>query len=195
MSAPNDDAGTDEDAPSRQQLDGRLDKLESWKEHVYDGLHRPEVEELEERVDELENLVNEQAATIQSLTEQLETLSGLSDGQESSPELRNRDTYQSMIDRLVAKDREKLALTYREIEDVLADKGHGKVWPAQLYDVIEDLAELQGFSEGTRMYNSEEQKAIRVNRSKLPFDPAVNEINNDWGAVKARNEQDSASAD
>lgn len=185
------DEPNETDPPSRLELDGRLDSIESWRSEVYQKQHWPVVQDLQTRVDDLEELVQEQAATIQSLTDQLETLSGLAEGQQSTPDLRNRDVYQSMLDRLVAKDQERYALTYREIEDVLVDKGHGKVWPAQLYDVIEDLAELPGFSEGERRYNGEEQRAIRVKRSALPFDPAVNEINNDWGAIQEANGIDS----
>lgn len=165
--APKSTDGETYDAGRLDSLEARISDVEAYqnqylKEHVVPKLDR--VDELAAQVDDLKAMVEKQ-------DELLESVVGLARGEQSSPEKRAVDTAMILIRRARNRvDEDKYLMWYRELQDSLADHGHGppvhKQW---VFDAMEDVAAAPGFGMTTTVNaDGREVKALKVDLAKLP---------------------------
>lgn len=161
----------------------KVDILQEDVEAFREQIIMPSIRELEERVDDLEaendelqKTVEEQGARIEELDHQVENLIGVDDPDLSTRDKRKRDVRAAMIRRAEAKAQKqsdqmvgKIALYYAEIQDLLADHGHGDVHREQAHRIMDDIENVDGFTKGTKTSkHGNEVKAIRLNLAELP---------------------------
>lgn len=148
-------------AGSDESLVARMDDIEAlFQQYIRDYLE----EQVSSRLAEHEDRIAE-------LERQLESVAGLSDGEQSSPEKRAVDLAMALIRRAQSRaDSDRHAMWWREVQDALADLGHGppvhKPW---CFDAMEDVARAEGFGEVTITNpDGREVRAVRVRLSELP---------------------------
>lgn len=181
-------------APDHEQIDDlhdRIDAVEQDKRAYRDQFIKPQLNKLEERLDNLETTneqlqetVDQQGQRIEELDHQVENLIGVDDPDLSTHDKRVRDVRAAMIRRAEAKaDKRsaeiegKTALSYGEIQDLLADHGHGQVHDPQAYRIMDDIENVDGFSKGTkRSAHGREVKAIRLDLAALPAYARTNNV-------------------
>lgn len=151
----------------------RLQRLEAAILELANGAHQPSADggaAVQDRVADIE-------ATVAELEQTVDSLSGLAEGQQSTPEKRATDACLGLINQAEADDPDagQVSWTYREVQSFLEANGHGTVHPPQAYDVIEALDDVDGFVGTT---NRDGQRVIRCNLRRVNADAAVNEINN-----------------
>lgn len=164
-------------------LHERIDTVEQDKRAYREQFIKPQLNELEERLDDLEaaneqlqETVDHQGQRIEQLDHQVENLIGVDDPDLSTHDKRVRDVRAAMIRRAEAKadtrsdDIEgKTALSYSEIQDLLADHGHGQIYKPQAYRIMDEIDRVDGFSKGTkRSAHGNDVKAIRLDLDALP---------------------------
>lgn len=173
-----------------QALQNDVDALFNHREQVM----QPKVEEQQSTVEDLRRQVNDLEATVQRLEAELDNLAGLADDEQSTPAARVRDVKTLMINAADAKagddpENGTVAWTYSQIVDQLEANGHGRVYAAQAYNVMEDLDEHEGFAHVT---NHGDEQVLRVSYAALPAADRVNEINNAKGGSGASDTADTA---
>lgn len=161
----------------------KVEILEEDVEAFRDQIIMPAIQELEDRVDTLEEVnkelretVEQQGARIEELDHQVENLIGVDDPDLSTHDKRKRDVRAAMIRRAEAKAdkssddiQAKVALSYSEIQDLLADHGHGQIYKPQAYRIMDEIELVDGFSKGTKSSaHGNDVKAIRLNLEALP---------------------------
>lgn len=174
---------------SEDEERSRVDILREDMDAYRDQFVKPQFAELEEklddalqRIDQLEATVDDQQARIEQLDHQVENLIGVEDPDLSTKEKRVRDVRAAMIRRAEAKAEKrsdgiegKVALSYSEIKDLLADHGHGEVHREQAYRIMDDIEYVDGFSIGTKTSkHGNDVKAIRLDLDVLPGYAACN---------------------
>lgn len=156
-----------------------VNRLREEVENFRDEFIIPAVHELEDRVDALEaenetlrDKVEQQGARLEQLDTQLENLIGVDDPDLSTHDKRVRDVRAAMIRRAEARSdggEGKIALYYAEVQDLLADHGHGDVHRQQAHRIMGDIKNVDGFTEGTKTSkHGNEVKAIRLDLDALP---------------------------
>jgi dynactin complex subunit len=186
--------GPDEQDHDQQPIDDlhdRIDAVEQDKHAYRDQFIKPQLNKLEERLDELETTneqlqetVEQQGQRIEELDHQVENLIGVDDPERSTHDKRVRDVRAAMIRRAEAKAdtrseeiEGKIALSYSEIQNLLADHGHGQVHDPQAYRIMDDIENVDGFTEGTkRSTHGREVKAIRLDLAALPAYARTNDV-------------------
>lgn len=163
----------------RTDVDILRDNVEAYREQFI----KPQLSQLDEkiedaldRIDELEAENEQQQARIEQLDHQVENLIGVDDPDLSTHDKRKRDVRAAMIRRAEAKAETrsdgiqgKVALSYSEIQDLLADHGHGQIYKPQAYRIMDEIELVDGFSKGTKQSaHGNDVKAIRVNLDALP---------------------------
>jgi hypothetical protein len=165
--APKRTDGQTDDAGRLDSLEARIDDIQAYqdqyiKEHVVPKLGR--VDDMEAQIDELKAMVEKQ-------DELLESVVGLAHGETSSPEKRAVDTAMILIRRAKNRvDEDKYLMWYREIQDSLADHGHGPpVYNQWVFDAMDAVAEAPGFGLTTTVNpDGREVKALKVDLAELP---------------------------
>jgi len=154
----------DEKVNSRidQTVMPRLDALESQSDDARD-----------ERA-ELFQLVESLQETVAELDQRLQDMAGLAEGQASNPDKRLSDLRQAMVRRAKARDDNdadeyaKVALWWKEVQNLFADLGHGEISKPDCYKAISDLEDYPGFSTGKKTNdNGNRVKAIRLDLAEL----------------------------
>lgn len=183
--------------------DDRIDAIQNDIDAYREQFIKPMLSQLEERVEDLETeneelkeTVEQQGQRIEQLDVQVENLIGVDDEDLSTHEKRVRDVRAAMIRRAEAKadtrsdDIEgKVALSYSEIQDLLADHGHGQIYKPQAYRIMDDIEHVDGFSQGTkRSSHGNDVKAIRLNLAALPAYARGNNVTT--SNTQARGESD-----
>lgn len=163
--------------------DDRVDALEEDMRAYRDQFIKPQLSQLQDRLDDLEEeneqlqeTVERQGQRIEELDHQVENLIGVDDQDLSTHDKRVRDVRAAMIRRAEAKaDKRsdtiegKVALYYKEIQNLLADHGHGQVHREQAHRIMDDIEHVDGFSEGTkRSAHGNDVKAVRLDLAALP---------------------------
>lgn len=162
------------------------DRVEILKQDVQayrEQFIKPQLTKLDDRLDDALARLDDVEAENQQLRErveqldhQVENLIGVDDPDRSTHDKRVRDVRAAMIRRAEAKAETrsdgiegKIALYYKEIQDLLADHGHGQIHREQAHRIMADIANVDGFSEGTkRSAHGNDVKAIRLNLASLP---------------------------
>lgn len=168
-------------ATDSSDTEARLDVIEAkfdWLEnHVI-----PRVDDLEDRVDGHDDLENEVA----SLRAELETLHAVDENAASTPAKRRTALQKAMLNQHEART-EAISLDYNEVSDILEQRGHGKIYPAQAYTAMEDAAETPGFVDSEIAKNGDTVRGVKLVPDELPpslaAEDAVNEINNESSSV------------
>lgn len=154
-----------------EDLAVRVDHLEALFEQYVRGY-------LEE---EVTDRLAEHAERIDDLEQQLASVVGLAEGQQTSPEKRAVDLAMALIRRAEARtDADRAAMWWREVQDALADLGHGppvhKPW---CFNAMEDVARADGFGMiETSNPDGRTVKAVRVRLAELPVKSRSN-VSND----------------
>lgn len=173
----------DQDQQPIDDLHDRIDTVEQDKRAYREQFIKPQLNELEERLNDLEaaneqlqETVDQQGQRIEQLDHQVENLIGVDDPDLSTHDKRVRDVRAAMIRRAEAKSdtrsediEGKIALTYAEIQDLLADHGHGQIYREQAHRIMDDIEAVDGFSDGEkRSAHGNDVRAIRLNLAALP---------------------------
>jgi len=171
-------------------LQNDVDALFNHREQVM----QPKIEDQQSTIDDLRGEVNNLEATVQRLEAELDNLAGLADDEQSTPAARVRDVKTLMINAASAKAGDTpedgtVAWKYGQIVDQLEANGHGRVYAAQAYSVMENLHEHAGFAHVT---NQDDEQVLRVSYAALPAADRVNEINNAEGASGRSDTADTA---
>jgi len=172
----------DRDDERLEDLEERMAVLEGFQENIVKQQMMSRLDDLEQavaRIDELEQENQQLRAMVQDLKGQLETVSDLAEDQQTTPEKRAADVRSALIRRAKARadGENRAAMHYQDVMDALADLGHGSLHKPQAFDAMEDAAEGEGFSMGTKAKNGNQVKAVRVDLDALPAHVASNEIN------------------
>ncbi|MDZ7701840.1 MAG: hypothetical protein U5J98_07075 [Halobacteriales archaeon] len=142
-------------------MGARVDDLEAlFKQYVRGYLE-----------DEVADRLADHEERIAELEQQLESVVGLADGEQSSPDKRATDLAMALIRRAKNRtDEDRYAMWWQDVRDSLADLGHGppvhKQW---CFDAMEDVARADGFGE-VKIKNPDgrQVKAVRVRLAELP---------------------------
>lgn len=172
----------------RSEVDILRDDVEAYRGQII----KPQLSQLEEklddaleRIDQLEATVDDQETRIKQLDHQVETLIGVDDPDRSTHEKRVKDVRAAMIRRAEAKadrkgdiDAGKIAMYYSEIQDLLADHGHGDIYDTQVRRVMDEIVDVDGFTFGkkTSPDSGRQVKALRVNLAALPTYAGTNNV-------------------
>lgn len=169
----------------------RLDALEQDVRAYREQFIKPQISTLQDRLDDaldrLDDLEAENerlSERVEQLDHQVENLIGVDDPDLSTHDKRTRDVRAAMIRRAEAKAEKrsdgiegKIALGYSEIQDLLADHGHGQIYKPQAYRIMDDIEHVDGFSKGTkRSSHGNDVKAIRLNLDELPAYARGNDV-------------------
>jgi len=135
--------------------------------------------QLEEDVDELRTYVKQLEAErdglrdrVLALESQMDQLSGLADGEESTPAARARDLALALKNRAQTRSSGTAHMDYTDVKDTLTDQGHGTVYDQQAYRAMETAAaEVAGVSEGT----FDEKQVVRFDLGAFDGEVAVND--------------------
>lgn len=169
---------TDDDIESEDLLDtldeyeARLDNVEGYQEFIKSFV-KPKLEELEE----LRERQDEYDQRLTAMENTLETLAGIGESQESTPQKRAMDLRQLMIRRAEGRPDGRVALYYREVMDALRDVGHEGLHKPQAYTAMEDAVDAPGFKNVEITRNGSRVDGIAVNLDALPAHARSNEIN------------------
>jgi len=174
-----------------EDLEIEFEALENYTKQIVDAQLNEQDEriaELENKVDELTELVHQRDQEVAELHGKLESIAGLSDDEQSTPEKRATDLRTALI-RQAKSDGDAVregtaSKTWRGVTTTLEDFGHGTIHPPQAYSAMEDAADVPGFSHTT---NDGGDQIIKVNLAKTPASTAVNRINNENSAGKPLN--------
>jgi chromosome segregation ATPase len=179
-----------EQVPDQEQIDDLHDRIDAvrddglaYREHVVDPL-KSKLDEALDRLDDLEAENQEFRERIEQLDHQIENLIGVDDPERSSHEKRVRDVRAAMIRRAEARDSSRsdqiegtIALYYKEIQNLLADHGHGKIHDTQVRRIMDDIENVDGFSFGQKQSDhGREVKALRLNLAELPAYAGTNNV-------------------
>ncbi|MCG1002891.1 MULTISPECIES: hypothetical protein [Halobacterium] len=164
--------------------DARLDAVEGYQSYVKEHVI-PRLDELEDALDEKNERINDLEATVASLEHKLETLDGLAEDEQSTPQKRAVDLARAMIRQAEQKPDGRVAKYYKEVKETLATLGHDNVHDPQAYTAMDDVQEATGFGEMTTTREGREVDAVYVNLAELDEEQAVNEIKNEKGAGTA----------
>jgi hypothetical protein len=161
----------------------RVDALEQDMRAYREQFIKPQLSKLQDslddaldRLDEVEAANEQLQARVEQLDIQVENLIGVDDEDLSTHDKRTRDVRAAMIRRAEAKaDKRsdniegKVALYYKEIQDLLADHGHGQIHREQAHRIMDDIVNVDGFTEGTKSSDhGNDVKAILLNLAALP---------------------------
>ena len=182
-----------DDGPSQEEFDALAAEVESLKSDYHaTRTHKlfPKLDEHDDAIaallDEVQSLkgeLREVRKQSQRLEQQLESIAGLAEDEQSSPAKRTADLRQAMIRRAEAKEDDldnpsaSVALYYKEVQDLLADLGHGTVYKQQAFDAMEEAVNTDGFS-WTHKHSAagNRVKAVVLNLDALPAYAVGNDI-------------------
>ncbi|MFB6188802.1 MAG: hypothetical protein ABEI57_02860, partial [Halapricum sp.] len=138
----------------------RIDDLESQSDDA-----RADRAELRAAVEDLQNKV----ARLQA---ELESLTGLEEGQATSPDKRANDLQRIMIQRAEERGDDgefaRVQLWYREVQDLFLDLGHGEISKPDCYKAMRAVAERSGFESSTTINaNGNEVETVRLDADEL----------------------------
>lgn len=172
----------------RSKVDILRDDIDAYREQII----KPQLQELKERQDDLEaeneklrETMEQQEARIEQLDHQVETLIGVDDSKHSTKKKRVRDVRAAMIRRAEAKAQKysdvskgKIALYYKEVQNLLADHGHGDVYDTQVRRIMDEIENVDGFTFGkkTSPESGREVKALKLNLEALPTYAGTNNV-------------------
>lgn len=172
----------------KSELDHLRDDVEAYREQII----KPRLSDIEERQDaleaeneELRETVDHLQARVGQLDTQLENLIGVDDAELSTHDKRVRDVRAAMIRRAEAKAERysdmgegKIALYCREIQNLLADHGHGEIYDTQARRIMDDIENVDGFSFGekTSPTSGRQVKALRLDIELLPTYAGTNNV-------------------
>lgn len=165
---------TDEQAPEESispayvtRLENRLEAEIRKREQLEDRLAQLEREIAEDRAQR--ETLQERVVTVESA---LDRLSGLADGEGSTPAARARDLALALKNRAQARSSETAHMDYNDVKDTLTDQGHGTVYDQQAYRAMETAAEnVPGVTEGT--FN--DKRVVRFNLDAFDGEVVVDE--------------------
>lgn len=174
-----------DDAPTNHALDQRIDGLEGVL-----GAFRERIDELEQENEELRGRVEDTRQELEETKNDLErfrqwrddvearvsTVTGVDSEEQSTAELRRKDLRTALINRAKTNNG-KSSMYYKEIEEVYADNGHGKVSREQIFRDMEAVEKGDGFDIDTKhSRKGNKVKAIRLNGDELPVPLACNSV-------------------
>jgi len=133
---------------------------------------------IQPRIEDLETTVEQQAERIDELEDRLNCVVSPEDEEDSPHETRVHAVREMLRRRSATRDHGTVAMTYSDVQDRLAENGHGDVHPQQAYRVMEDAGEQDGYA---YTKNSSGQKVLRFSRDAVNGSPAVHNVNNAEG--------------
>lgn len=173
-----------EDVTERlNDLEQQITAVADTQQAIRESSIKPRLEKLQEDSDdarseraELQEEIRDLRATVAELRSTLEAIAGLADDEASNPDKRAADLAHTLIRRARSRDG-TAAMYYQEVQDSLETLGHGDLKPPQLYDAMEHVAALHGFSE-TKTTSAEGNRvdAVAVNLDELTAAEGVKEI-------------------
>lgn len=162
-------------------LETRLNDLLTEREAWRDNVVRPRLDELETARDdahaeraELATTVDVLQDTIAELRRELDALSGLADGEHSTPAKRAADLRQSLIRQARGQpdDVPVKKMHYEDVEDTLLSLGHGPtLHNQQLFDAMDEASATSGFwieEEAKQTSEGNLARAVCVDLRELP---------------------------
>ena len=175
-----------EQASDQEQIEDLHDRIDAvkddglaYREHVVEPQLDSLTSKLDEALDRLDDLEAEKQEfrdRIEQLDHQIENLIGVDDADRSTHDKRVRDVRAAMIRRAEAKAdtrsdtiEGKIAFYYKDVQNVLADHGHGQIHREQAHRIMDDIEDVDGFTEGTkRSTHGNDVRAIRLDLAELP---------------------------
>jgi len=130
------------------------------------------------RINELEKTVAAQDERIAELEDSLNCVVAPEDIEESPHETRVAAIREMLRRRSVAREHGTVSMTYSDVQDRLAENGHGDVHPQQAYRIMEDAGEKDGYA---YTKDSSGQRVLRFSRDAVNGSPAVHNVNNGEG--------------
>jgi len=152
----------------RTELDGKLSAGQF--DAIYQNRIRSDLEEGADHRDDLAEQVSELASDVSSMKA---TQGDLSPSEQRVVDLRN--ALRSRAKGGSRRTEGRASMSYSDVQDALADLGHGTVHAPQAYRAMETVGHGDGFEDTTDEMG---ERVIRVDLSELPFDRAVNDVSN-----------------
>lgn len=161
----------------RDQIDFVEDKLESRIEQsIEQRLSQLETASDDAHAEraELFDAVADLQQTVATMQERLDSLAGLAEDQETTPEKRIADLREAMIRRAEAREQNsadgypRIKMWWKEVQALFADYGHGEISKPDCYKAMREAAKGAGFGESTKTNeNGNDVKAIRLDLDEL----------------------------
>lgn len=160
------------------ELEGAIEDLQERREIYRDTVLGPRLDDIQAESDDARAERAELRAQIQDLQQELrqvhaklDSIAGLTENQETSPEKRIADLRQCLIRRAESRSDGfdgSAAMWWKEVRDLFADLNHGEVSKPVCFDAIHDAADYVGFSETTKLNeNGNEVLAVKVELDAL----------------------------
>ncbi|MWG34842.1 hypothetical protein [Halomarina oriensis] len=182
-----------EDTPTREEFEGLRTEHEALKNDWHAVRKHKLFPTMEENGDAIAALLDDMQSVKaelrevrsenQRLEQKFESIAGLAEDEQSSPAKRAADVRQAMIRRAEAKEDDpddpsaEVALYYKEVEELLADYGHGSVHRPQAFDAMRDAADADGFTMGSKLSRAGNRAdAVILKLAELPAYARCNEI-------------------
>jgi hypothetical protein len=174
------------DGDRLEEIESRLDELEADLDAQHDDrmayrrqVLLPRLDEADEARDDLTSQVGELQDTVQQLRDRVrdleagyESVLGLAEEQQSSPDKRCADLRLGLIRTAEAKaDGRTAAMHYKAVQSFFASHGHGEVKKPEVYKAMNAAAEYQGFTlrdDELVLPSGRSGRAIIVDLDKLP---------------------------
>jgi cell division septum initiation protein DivIVA len=159
------------------EIQSLRDEIETYREHNIKPRFASINDELETATSQRRDL-EEQMASLQSQVNRLEgkveSLMGVSEPSATNPEKRCQDVRNALMRRAEARSDDgagRAAVSYQDVQDMLADAGHGEVKRPECYKAMKDAAGADGFTMTKKTSRHGNQvKAVSVNLADLAAD-------------------------
>ena len=155
-----------------EELEQRVEALETSQSRTISQFIKPSLEDLRDTCDDARQERVELREHVAALQQQVDAVYGLAEGERSTPAKRAADLRMALIRRAqnsTGPNAGRASMYYKEVQECFADLGHDTVHRPECMRAIEDAAEADGFSIGTKTSaHGNEVKSIRVDTDALP---------------------------
>lgn len=133
---------------------------------------------IQPQISELEETVEAQAERIAELEDSLNCVVAPEDVEETEHETRVTAVREMLRRRSVAREHGTVSMHYDDVQDRLAENGHGEVYAQQAYRIMDKAGQKDGYA---YTKDSSGQRVLRFSRDAVNGPPAVNDVNNAEG--------------
>jgi len=166
---------SDDECLTQADLD---EALEAQREEFQQAMRSYKEQVIQPTVDDLEETVEQQEQRIAELEDRLNCVVSPEDEQPSDQETRVYAVREMLRRRAAAREHGTVSMTYSDVQDRLAENGHGEVHPQQAYRIMDEAGQQDGYA---YTKDSSGQKVLRFSRDAVNGSPAVHNVNNATG--------------
>jgi len=166
-----------DDALTHEDLD---EALKEQREQFQQAMRSYKEQVIQPTVDELAETVEQQADRIEELEDTMNCVVSPDDEQASDHETRVKAIREMLRRRAQTRQHGTVVMKYDDVQDRLAENGHGDVYPTQAYRIMDEAGEQDGYA---YTEDSSGQKVLRFSRDAVNGSAAVNNVNNVTGGA------------